>query len=52
MERLLDKIGVWGVLALVAAVVVAYSLWGAAVLRGQHVGGTFSDSVSSALSIN
>lgn len=51
MQRLLDKIGVWGVLALVAVVVVAYALWGAAVLRSQHLGGTFTDSTSAALSI-
>ncbi len=51
MQKLLNAIGVWGVLALVAVVVVAYALWGAAVLRGQHVGGTFSKSVASALTI-
>ena len=51
MAKLLERIGVWGVLVLVAAVVVAYSLWGAAVLREQHVGGTLTKSVSAALSI-
>ncbi len=51
MEKLLDKMGLWGILALVALIVVAYSLWGAAVLRSQHVGGTFTDTVHSALTI-
>lgn len=51
MEKLIDRIGVWGVIALVAVVVVAYSLWGAAMLRSQNIGGTFSDAASAALTI-
>ncbi len=52
MQKILNAIGVWGVLALVAAIVVAYSLWGAAVLRSQHLGGTLTDAASVALSLN
>ena len=51
MEKLLDKMGMWAVLALVAVVVIAYAFWGAAVLRGQHDGGTLGKAQSAALSI-
>lgn len=49
MERLLERVGVWWVLALVAVVVLAYSFWGATVLRAQHQSGAFSKTTGTML---
>ena len=51
MQKLLDRLGMWTIIALTVVVVVGYALWGAAVLRSQHVGGTLSDAKSAALTI-
>jgi hypothetical protein len=47
MERMVEKIGVPAIIALVAAIVLAYSLWGAYVLKQSNSKEIFSQASQS-----
>jgi hypothetical protein len=42
MEKILERAGVWAVIAILAIVIVAYSLWGATMIKAERQGGAFS----------
>jgi hypothetical protein len=50
MEQIVERTGVWIVVAILAMFVIAYSLWGASVLRAERQGNVFSTTPSAPLS--
>lgn len=52
MNRLVEKAGVSGIIALVAAIVIAYSFWGAYILKHSGQKGMFSQGTANSLTAN